>query len=76
MLRASFRPLGQYEIHKLAIGPQLWETVAMPKDRKMTYSDRQSQASRAKKQQSKKKAVPKEDFSQAAARVVRETTKD
>jgi hypothetical protein len=41
----------------------------MPKDRKKTYSDRQSQAAREKKRQPKKQATPrKEDFSQAAAR--------
>jgi hypothetical protein len=44
----------------------------MPKDRKKTYSDRQSEAARAKKQLEKKKA-PREDFSQAA-RIVREAT--
>jgi hypothetical protein len=48
----------------------------MPKDRKKTFSDRQSQASRAKKQAAKKKATKREDFSQAAARIVREATKD
>jgi hypothetical protein len=47
----------------------------MPKDRKKTYSDHQSEASRAKKQ-AKKKNVPREDFSHAAARTVREATKD
>lgn len=47
--------------------------LGMPKDRKKTYSDRQSEASRAKKQQKKKKA-PREDFSQAAARIVKEAT--
>ena len=45
----------------------------MPKDRKKTYSDHQSQAARLKKQQAKKKR-PREDFSQAAARIVREAT--
>jgi hypothetical protein len=53
----------------------LWETVGMPKDRKKTFSDRQSQASRAKKQP-KKKATKREDFSQAAPRIVREATED
>jgi hypothetical protein len=53
----------------LAIGSRLWETVRMPKDRKETYSDRQSQTARAKKQPKKK--APREDFSQAAARMVR-----
>jgi hypothetical protein len=48
----------------------------MPKDRKKTYSDRQSQASQAKKQQPKKKVAPKEDFSQAAVRIVREATEN
>jgi len=55
----------------VAIGLGLWETVRMPKDRKKTYSDHQSEASRAKKQQQKKKA-PR--VSQAAARIVREAT--
>jgi hypothetical protein len=40
----------------------------MPKDRKKTYSDRQSEASRAKKQPKKKKTPP-QDLSQAAARI-------
>jgi hypothetical protein len=44
----------------------------MPKDRKKTYSDRQSQASRDKKQPKKK--APHEDVRQAAARIVREAT--
>lgn len=44
----------------------------MPKNRKQTYSDRQSQAARLEKQKPKKK--PRED--QAAERIVRETTKD
>ena len=44
----------------------------MPKDRKTTYSDRQSEASRAKKEAKKKAA--REDSSQAAARNVREAT--
>jgi len=57
----------------VAIGADLWETVGMPKDRKKTYSDHQSEASRAKKQPKKKKAS-REDFSQAAARIVREAT--
>jgi len=69
----------------------------MPKDRKKTYSDRQSQASRAKKQAAKKIVIPveivplkkipahvlakkqtikREDFSQAAARIVREATEE
>ena len=41
----------------------MWQDVPMPKDRKETYSDRQSQAARAKKQQPKKKAQG-EDASQ------------
>jgi hypothetical protein len=47
----------------------------MPKDRKKTYSDRQSQAARDKKQSPKKKE-PREDLSQAAARTVRQATED
>jgi hypothetical protein len=50
----------------------LWETVGMPKDRKTTYSDRQSQASRDKKQ-AKKKAT-RADSSQAPARIARDAT--
>jgi hypothetical protein len=53
----------------------------MPKDRKETFSDRQSQASRTKRQAKKKTSVsPKkqtakrEDFSQAAARIVKHAT--
>lgn len=44
----------------------------MPKDRKTTYSDRQSQASRAKKEAKQKAA--REDSSQGAARTVKEAT--
>ena len=46
----------------------------MPKNRKLTYSDRQSQASRDKKQQPKKQNQKRsrEDVNQAAARIVRE----
>jgi hypothetical protein len=44
----------------------------MPKDRKITYSDRQSRAARAKKQPKKK--VTREDANQAAARIVKEAT--
>jgi len=50
------------------------ETVHMPKDRKKTYSDHQSEASRAKKQPKKKNQASREDFSQAAARIAREAT--
>ena len=60
----------------LAIGSGLCETVGMPKDRKKTYSDHQSEASRAKKQQTQKKKAPREDSSQAAARIVRESTEN
>jgi hypothetical protein len=45
----------------------------MPKDRKKTYSDHQSEASRVKKQP-KKKTAPREDVSQAAAGIAREAT--
>ncbi len=59
----------------VAIESGLWETGVMPKDRKKTYSDRQSEASRAKKQaKTPKKKIAREDFSQAAARIVREAT--
>ena len=54
----------------------LWETVRMPKDRKKTYSDHQSEASRAKKQPTKKKQASREDSSQAAARIVKEATEE
>jgi len=47
----------------------------MPKDRKKTYSDRQSQASHTKRQaKQQKKKTTREDFSQAAARIVKEAT--
>jgi len=49
--------------------------VHMPKDRKMTYSDHQAQASRLKKQTPKKKVI-REDVNPAAARNVREAKKD
>jgi hypothetical protein len=64
----------QFEIHRVVIGSGLWETVGMPKDRKKTYSDHQSEASRAKKQPRKKKKTSPEDLNQAAARVVKELT--
>ena len=47
----------------------------MPKDRKKTYSDHQSQAARLKKEESKKKAA-REDFSQPAKRIVREAAEN
>jgi len=47
----------------------------MPKDRKKTYSDHQSEASRAKKQPKKKKA-PHEDFSKAASRIVKDAAEE
>jgi hypothetical protein len=47
----------------------------MPKDRKKTYSDHQSEASRAKKQ-SKKKESPRENISPAAAPAVKAATKN
>lgn len=46
----------------------------MPKDRKLTYSDRQAQAARDKKQSSQKKQV-REDSSQAPAPIVRKANK-
>jgi len=54
----------------------VWDTVDMPKDRKKTYSDHQSEASRAKKQPKKKEKAPGEDLSQAGARIVREGTEE
>jgi hypothetical protein len=57
--------------------PDLWDHRAMPKDRSKTYSDRQSDASRAKKvkpatkqatKQPPKKKVPREEAGQAADR--------
>jgi hypothetical protein len=59
----------------LAIDHGLWETVAMPRDRKETYSDRQSQAARAKKEQAVKKVVPKEDAAQPGAPIVKVSPK-
>ena len=47
----------------------------MPKDRKMTYSDHQAQASRLKKQAPKKKVV-REDVNPRAAGTVKEAKKD
>ena len=58
---------GAVEVSQAVIGPGLWETVGMPKDRNKTYSDRQSEASRAKKQPKKQKAS-REDSSKAPAR--------
>jgi hypothetical protein len=46
----------------------------MPKDRKQTYSDRQSQAARDQKQSAKKKMTG-EGSSQAAAPIVRKAPK-
>jgi hypothetical protein len=48
----------------------------MPKDRKKTYSDHQSEASRAKKQPKKKEKAPHEEFNQTGARIVRESTEE
>jgi hypothetical protein len=64
--------IGNNVMQAVAREVSLWETVGMPKDRKKTYSDRQSQASRDKKQPKKK--APHEDVRQAAARIVREAT--
>jgi hypothetical protein len=47
----------------------------MPKNRKETYSDRQSSASRAKKKATSKNKQPKEDVNQTAARILKEATK-
>lgn len=58
----------------MAASGGLWQDGVMPKNRKQTYSDHQSQAARKRKQAAKKK-VPREDFSQAAARIVREATR-
>jgi hypothetical protein len=46
----------------------------MPKDRKKTYSDRQSQAARDKKRPKKK--TTREDVNHTAARIVREATEN
>jgi len=43
----------------------------MPKNRKLDYSAHQADASRAKKKATAKKKQPKEDFSQAAVRIVK-----
>jgi hypothetical protein len=45
----------------------------MPKDRKLTYSDRQSQATRDKKQAAKKKMAG-DNSSQSPAPIVRNST--
>ncbi len=60
----------QFEIHRADGVTQPVGNCRLPKDRKKTYSDRQSQAARDKKRQHKKK-THHEDFSQAAARIVR-----
>ena len=62
----------------VAIGSGLWETVSMSEKR--TKADKaQRQADRIEKKArhpaAKKKKVPREDFGQAAARIVREATK-
>jgi len=46
----------------------------MPKDRKKTYSDHQSEASRAKKQPNQKKNA-REEAGQTPAQVVKEAAK-
>jgi len=46
----------------------------MPKNRKKTYSDHQSEASREKKQPPKKKSA-QPDANQVGARIVEESTK-
>ena len=48
----------------------------MPKDRKKTYSDYQSEASRAKKRPKQKKKEPREDSSPDAARTMKEATEN
>jgi len=52
----------------------LWQDTVMPKDRKKTYSDRQSQAARAKKQQQSKKKAAREDALQIAHRTMPQAT--
>jgi hypothetical protein len=49
--------------------------MLMPKNRKQTYSDRQSQTARTKKQDAKKKSAPKRDVNQLAARIVSDATR-
>ena len=61
------------EFPRLAIGSGLCETVVMPKDRNKTYSDRQSEASRAKKLPKKVKPS-REDSGAAAPRTAKKAT--
>jgi hypothetical protein len=61
----------------LAIGFALWETVGMAEKR--TKADKAQRESdqlekKARHPAAKKKKAPREDFSQAAARIVREAT--
>jgi hypothetical protein len=58
----------------VSIRSRLWETVGMPKDRKKTYSDHQSEASRAKKQPNQKKSA-RVETGQAPAPIVKEAPK-
>jgi len=55
----------------LYTSPVKTDDWAMPKDRKKTYSDHQSQAARAKKQVQPKKEATRQD-SQGVAKVARE----
>jgi hypothetical protein len=59
---------------QVAIRSAMWETVHMPKDRKKTYSDHQSEASRAKNQPNQKKSA-REETGQAPAQIVKQAAK-
>jgi len=71
------RVVVQFESTGMAIRPSLWETVCMSEKRTKTDKG-QRQADQLEKKArhpaAKKKTPQREDFSQAAARIVREAT--
>jgi hypothetical protein len=68
----------QFEFHRLALCSSLWETEGMTnKKTELPHEERRAKQLLDKIAKKKKSPKPqKEDFSQAAARIVREATKE
>jgi hypothetical protein len=67
----------QFERPNCSESEQLWQNACMAKKKKETVRDKaRQQRERAKSAEDRAKKGSREDFSQAAARTVREATKD
>jgi hypothetical protein len=73
----EFSVVVQFEIHRAGLDHRPVGNYRYAQSSQENIFDRQSQAAREKKRQPEKQGTPrKEDFSQAAARIVKEATEN